>query len=273
MPALSIPLLLAAAMAAGILSAPAAQARSVEVGPDEVAEARARLRFATVVVLPPNERILDWICGDAEYWSVQGEANLAFVKPTAAGIRTNVTLVTDQGNVYTLLFRELGDDEGDPDLKLFVSPRRPEGAAAVRLQPVRFEARGAAAAMEDRLRQVRAEAVQAAERARSEADQSVEAFRSSYPGSLRFDYELGRGAAAAPFRVRAMWRDDRFTYLRADPDEVAALYESRDGEPSLVPYEFSDGLYVTRRPLADGWLQIGKRKLVFRRRPAREVAP
>ena len=83
------------------------QARSIEAGPDEIIEVRARLRFATAIVLPEDERILDWICGDAEYWSVQGTANLAFVKPTAENIRTNVTLVTNLGNIYTLLFREL----------------------------------------------------------------------------------------------------------------------------------------------------------------------
>ena len=62
-----------------------------------------------------------------------------------------------------------------------------------------------------------------------------------------------------------MWRDERFTYIRALPEEAPALYESKDGKPSMVPYDFADGLYVTRRPLGDGWLQIGKRKLRFRR--------
>ena len=62
-----------------------------------------------------------------------------------------------------------------------------------------------------------------------------------------------------------MWLDDRFTYIRADPEEAPALYEFRDGKPSMVPYDFYDGLYVTGRPLADGWLQIGKRKVRFRR--------
>ena len=102
-------------------------------------------------------------------------------------------------------------------------------------------------------------------RAAAEIEAGIARFRSAYPSTLRFDYALGRGASKAPFRVAAMWRDERFTYIRADPEEAPALYEERDGKPSLVPYDFAEGLYVTRRPLADGWLRIGKRQLRFRR--------
>lgn len=240
-------------------------AREVTAGPDEVIEARARVRFATAIVLDPAERILDWVCGDAEYWSVQGAANLAFVKPSAEGIETNVTLVTDKGNVYTLRFRELGDSEGEPDLKLFLRAKDSSAEVAAPLEPLEFEPRGAAAALQREAESVRQESLQAAEQARRDAEERVEAFRAAYPRSLRFEYELDREALDAPFRVAAMWLDDRFTYIRADPEEAPALYESRDGKPSMVPYDFYDGLYVTRRPLADGWLQIGKRKVRFRR--------
>jgi len=41
-------------------------AREITAGPDEVIEARARVRFATAIVLDPAERILDWVCGDSE---------------------------------------------------------------------------------------------------------------------------------------------------------------------------------------------------------------
>lgn len=240
-------------------------AREVTVGPEEVIEARARVRFATAIVLDPAERILDWVCGDAEYWSVQGAANLAFVKPSAEGIETNVTLVTDKGNVYTLRFRELGDSDGEPDLKLFLRPKEPSSEVAAPLEPLGFEPRGAAAALEREAESARQESQRAIEQARKDAEQRVEAFRAAYPRSLRFEYELDREALQAPFRVAAMWLDDRFTYIRAGPEEAPALYESRDGRPSMVPYDFYDGLYVTRRPLADGWLQIGKRKVRFRR--------
>ena len=254
-----------AAIAVALLFSAALDARLVEVGPDEVIEARARLRFATAVVLPADETILDWICGDAEYWSVEGAANLAFVKPTAAGIRTNVTLVTDKGNIYTLLFREMGEDGEEPDLKLFLIPRRSREDEHPALKPLRFEPPGAAAEQQRRVTEALDRVRQAEERAEREIETGIERFRSEYPGKLRFDYVLERRASAPPFRVRAIWRDQRFTYIRALPEEAPALYESRDGKPSMVPYRFADGLYVTGRPLGDGWLQIGKRKLRFYR--------
>lgn len=257
--------LICAALAAAAAVPERGLAREVAAGPDEVIEARARVRFATAIVLDPAERILDWVCGDAEYWSVQGAANLAFVKPSAEDIETNVTLVTDKGNVYTLHFRELGDSEAEPDLKLFLRPKQPSAEGGAPLEPLGFEPRGAAAALARDAEAARQESQQAIEQARQDAEQRVEAFRAAYPRSLRFEYELDREALEAPFRVAAMWLDDRFTYIRADPEEAPALYESRDGKPSMVPYDFYDGLYVTRRPLADGWLQIGKRKVRFRR--------
>jgi len=257
--------LICAALAAAAAVPERGLAREVAAGPDEVIEARARVRFATAIVLDPAERILDWVCGDAEYWSVQGAANLAFVKPSAEGIETNVTLVTDKGNVYTLRFREVSDSDGEPDLKLFLRPKEASSEVAAPLEPLGFEPRGAAAALQREAESFRQESRRAIERARHDAEQRVEAFRAAYPRSLRFEYELDREAQEAPFRVAAMWLDDRFTYIRADPEEAPALYESRDGKPSMVPYDFYDGLYVTRRPLADGWLQIGKRKVRFRR--------
>ena len=58
-----------------------------------------------------------------------------------------------------------------------------------------------------------------------------------------------------------MWNDGRHTYLRSTAPESPAIYESRDGQPSLVEYELTaDGLYVAQRVLRDGWLQIGKQR-------------
>ena len=255
---------IAVTLAAISLAGARLNARTVEAGPEDVIEVRARVRFATVVALPPGERILDWVCGDAEYWSVQGAANLAFVKPTAEGVSTNVTLVTDRGNVYTLLFRETGG-EAEPDLKLFLRPAGTGEELLADLEPLGFEPRGEAAVLEREAAAARKQARDAIERAERQIEDRVAAFRVAYPATLRFDYEFDERATAAPFGVRAIWRDDRFTYIRAAPEEVPALYESRDGKPSMVPYDYADGLYVTRRPLGDGWLQIGKRKLIFRR--------
>ena len=65
-----------------------------------------------------------------------------------------------------------------------------------------------------------------------------------------------------------MWHDGEFTYLRSRAREVPVLYERIDGDPSLVAFDVSeDGLYVARRVMGDGWLQIGGRRAGWRFEP------
>ena len=70
-----------------------------------------------------------------------------------------------------------------------------------------------------------------------------------------------------------MWHDGQFTYLRSNAQESPALYEEKDGKPSLVAYDLGeDGLYVARHVLGHGWLQIGKQKSTLALRPAGDRA-
>lgn len=254
------------ALAAALLGSAHVQARDVVAGPDDVIEVRARLRFATAVVLPDGERILDWVCGDAERWSVQGAANLAFVKPRAARASTSVTLVTDRGNVYTLLFREIGDDAAEADLKLRLSADGPPDLAPSPSQPRLLESLETTELLEAQAAEAREQARLAKERALRDVESETERFRSSYPRTLRFDYILKPAkASSGPFHLRAIWSDDRSTYIRADPDQPFALYEEREGQPEPVPFDSAEGLYVVPRLLDSGWLQIGKRQLRFQR--------
>ena len=103
--------------------------------------------------------------------------------------------------------------------------------------------------------------------ARERTAQETEAFRAQYPKSLVFDYRFD--ARRAPFNVVAIYHDDRFTYIKASPQEVPALYELKDGKASLVNYSFDAGLYTVQKVLEDGWLAIGKVKMNFTRDGAR----
>ena len=65
-----------------------------------------------------------------------------------------------------------------------------------------------------------------------------------------------------------MWHDGQFTYLRSRAQESPALYERKDGEPSLVPYDLTEsGLYIVRRIVGEGWLQLGKERARWRFTP------
>ena len=241
-----------------------------EEGQERIPRLRARVRHTTVIVLPAGERILDFVAGDSEYWHLTGAANVAYLKPLAEDAATNVALVCESGRIYSFLVSESG--EKPPHLVVRVEA----GADAAALSGAPgFVARSEVSAY----RQMAAEAVEVAGLAREEAEAGiaeareraaaeVEAFRASYPKRLRFEYRLDRDASERPFRIEAMWHDGEFTYLRSRAQESPALYEVRDGEPSLVAFDLTeDGLYVARRVLGDGWLQIGEERLRWRFEP------
>ena len=241
-----------------------------EEGEERIPRLRARVRHTTVIVLPAGERILDFVAGDSEYWHLTGAANVAYLKPLAEDAATNVALVCESGRIYSFLVSESG--EKPPHLVVRVEAGAE--AAAVSGAPG-FVARSEVAAY----RQMAAEAVEAVGLAREEAEAGIaeargraeaeiEAFRAAYPERLRFEYRLDRDASERPFRVEAMWHDGEFTYLRSHAQESPALYELRDGEPSLVAFDLTeDGLYVARRVLGDGWLQIGDKRVRWRFEP------
>ena len=239
-------------------------------GEERIHRLQTRVRHTTVIVLPPGERILDFVAGDSEYWHLTGAANVAYLKPLAEDAATNVALVCESGRIYSFLVSESG--EKPPHLVVRVEA----GAEAAGMSGAPgFVARSEVAAY----RQMAAEAVEAVGVAREEAEAGIaevrgwaeaeiEAFRAAYPERLRFEYRLDRDASERPFRVEAMWHDGEFTYLRSRAQESPALYELRDGEPSLVAFDLTEnGLYVARRVLGDGWLQIGDKRLRWRFEP------
>ncbi|MDE2661375.1 MAG: TrbG/VirB9 family P-type conjugative transfer protein [Gemmatimonadota bacterium] len=241
-----------------------------EDGEERIPRLRARVRHTTVIVLPAGERILDFVAGDSEYWHLTGAANVAYLKPLAENAATNVALVCESGRIYSFLVSESG--EKPPHLVVRVEAGADAEAA---FGAPGFVARSEVAAY----REMAAQAVEAAGLAREEAEAGIaeargwaeaeiEAFRAAYPERLRFEYLLDRKASERPFRVEAMWHDGEFTYLRSRAQESPALYELRDGEPSLVAFDLTeDGLYVARRVLGDGWLQIGGERAGWRFEP------
>ena len=233
-----------------------------------VFELSTRLRHTTVITLPGQETILDFVVGDAEYWHLTGSANVAFLKPIAVGAATNIALVCASGRIYSFLVRESADEEphlvvrigaGAPLGTADPSPAFPDGGhepAFVSRDRVRgFEILAEQAQLE--IAQVRAEAIE-----------DVDAFREDYPTRITMGYELPRRAPDWPWRIEGMWHDGEFTYVRSHAQETPAIYEEKDGEPSLVPYDLQpDGLFVVRRLLGDGWFQLGDDRLAWRFTP------
>lgn len=264
-----IPIAVAVLLAAGA-PAQAQTTRDVSYSADTVVRVNAKLRFTTMIILPESEDILDFVCGDKDFWVVSGVHNLAYIKPAKAGASTNLNLVTASGHVYSFWLTE---GAADADLKLYVTPDNSvtdsTGAthrfySAADMDDLRKEVEQAHKDTEA-ARDLAAKSAQDAEASRRSAEQSadarVDAFRSSYPTSLVFPYIYD--ANVKPFFVAAIYHDDKFTYIRANPTELPSLYELKDGAPNLVNFQVENGVFVVPKVLDRGYLVIGKKKLVF----------
>src|SRR5580693_855716 len=94
------------------------EARTVKYAAKDIVLIKTKLRYTTLIVLPQNEKILDFVTGDKDFWVVEGTQNFCYVKPAKQGISTDVTLITAAGNVYSFLVKEVGESD-EFDLKLF----------------------------------------------------------------------------------------------------------------------------------------------------------
>jgi type IV secretory pathway VirB9-like protein len=238
---------------------PQAQARTVHYSDKEVLRLRTKLRYTTLIILPKNEQILDFVCGDKDFWVVNGNGNLAFVKPAKSGEQTNLNLITASGNIYSFVLTEVSETSGlTPDLKVFVEPKDESMITAANAAP-RFVPAQVAEDYRQQVVVARQETKKAEQTSQAEIDHGITRFI----GNMRFPYRFEAGKK--PFFVRAMYNDDKFTYIQARPEETPALYEIQDGKPNVVNFDYRNGVYVVGKILDRGYLVIGKQKLNFAR--------
>jgi hypothetical protein len=242
-----------------------AAVRVVKVAKEDVVPVHAKVRFSTLLVLPDNEEILDFTTGDREFWIINGAHNLCYVHPAQAGIRSNLNLITASGHVYSFLLTEISSEpNAQPDLKLFVEPKESSGVTSLQ----GYVRAGEAEAYKKELQTAREQTETRVRAAEAGVAEQVSRFRSEYAAKLRFDYAIDPNAAREPFLVSAIYHDDLFTFIRCAAREKPALYEVKDGKPNLIQFQFEDGVYIAPKILDNGYLAVGKKKLMFARRTA-----
>jgi len=226
------------------------QARVVKYHANDIVSVRAKMRYTTLIQLPPTEKILEVATGDKDFWIIDAIGNYCFLHPAKEGIHSNLNLITDKGTVYSFTLDDV--EAGDPDLKVVIEPSDPSSLAA---------ANGAA-------KLVSASEVDAAraqvQLAQQHAAAAVEEFRSVYPtAALKFDYTFHNESS---FDVTAIYHDDRFTYIKSSAAEKFAIYEEKDGKPDLITFQLKDGTYILPKIVDKGYLEIGKHRLEFQRK-------
>jgi type IV secretory pathway VirB9-like protein len=233
--------------------------KTVQYGEKDVIKLKTKVRFTTLIVLPQNEQILDFTCGDKEFWVVNGNQNFAYVKPAKEGTMTNLNLVTAAGNIYSFVLTEISNDrDAEPDIKVFVEPKE-QSMIAVADQAPRFVSARELDNYRQQVAIAKEETLHTKETAQAEKDALIDKFLSETRFTYRFDPDK------KPFRIRAIWHDSKFTYLQGQPEEIPTLYEIRDGKPNLVNFEYKNGVYVAEKVIDRGYLAIGKSRLLFER--------
>jgi type IV secretory pathway VirB9-like protein len=224
---------------------------------------RAGLLQSTLIVLPAEEKVANVFAGDTVDWVFDGghvASRFISVKPKTAGGATDIHIVSDHGNEYTLELREVSsDDDAHYDSKVLIEPSDKAAKDKLTQLPVFVPAADLDKAKQE------AAAAQAAQTATLKAEQTKEeTYRSQYPGSLHFDFAWDE-KKGKELGLQQIWRDDKFTYLRGQFQETPALYEVKDKKPSLINFDFSNGLYIVPKELDLGYLAIGKQKVDFHR--------
>lgn len=232
-------------------------ARTVQYHAQDIVAVRARVKYTTLIELPASEKIVEAATGDKDFWIIDVVGSFCFLHPAKSGIRTNLNLITDKGNIYSFTLEDIGVGPGDPDLKIIIQPAD-QSSLLNASGPAQFVPASEVDALRTQI-----------ELTRTQAAQTVDAFKSQYPTQLKFDYHY---KSEAPFNVRSIYHDDRFTYLQSDAHEKFTVYEEKDGKPNFVNYELRGSTYVIPKIVDKGYLEIGKKRMEFTRQPEPGVA-
>lgn len=246
-----------AVLAVGADNPPNTTTETIVAHDEDILPLHASIRETTLIVLPAAEKAMGVFCGDKTYWNVDvipGAERYVAVKPSKAGISTDIHIVTDHNNSYT--FQAVEGGNSPVALKLFV---RPADASSLEKPPV-FVPASEVADLKQQLAGAQAALKKVQGTAAAEVKTKSEQVRADYPDTMQFAYNFKKDKP--PFNVEAVWHDDKFTYIRAHPLEAPALYEVKDGKPNLIQFELRpDGLYFIPKILDRAYLEIGKQKL------------
>jgi type IV secretory pathway VirB9-like protein len=233
---------------------------------------RTSLNESTLLELPAEEKVATIFGGNTDDWLINAghvASRFVSVKPKAAAAKstTNLHIISDHGNDYTLELREVSADQaGGFDSTVFLVPTDKDAEKKMADAPV-FVPAAEVKEKEDRLEKEVAQAKAAAAADRKTAEIAQEKYQSTYPSNLHFDYSWDQSKAKA-LGVRQIWDDGKFTYIQGKFEEPPVVYELKDKKGSLINFQFENGLYTVPKLLQNGYVAIGKAKVEFHRQEA-----
>ncbi len=267
-----------AAFAVSLYTTPNLQAqgkapRTVQVSPTTAPPViRTSLNESTLLELPAEEKVATVFGGNTDDWIFNAghvASRFISVKPKAAAAKssTNVHIISDHGNDYTLELKEVSADSGGGfDSTVFLMQTDKDAQKKMADAPV-FVPAAEVKEKEDRLEKEIAQAQATAAAEKKTAEVAQERYQSTYPSNLHFDYSWDQSKARV-LGVRQIWDDGKFTYIQGKFEEPPVVYELKDKKPSLINFDFANGLYTVPKLLQNGYVAIGKSRVEFHRQEA-----
>ncbi len=246
-----ISLMLAVAMSVPAV-AQDVSARTVAYHSQDIVPIRAKLKYTTLIQVPPTEKIMEAATGDKDFWVVDVVNNYCFVHPAKAGISTNLNLITDKGNIYSFTLQDVSSTSQQPDLKVLIEPADRSSIVAAS-GPPQFVPAAQLQQTEQQLANLQ-----------SHVGQALDEYKSNYQTQLKFDYSFK--ANEAPFDITSIYHDDKFTYIKTTAPEKFSVYEMKDGKPNLISYDLREGTYIIPKVMDSGYVELGKKKMEFSRK-------
>src|SRR5260370_24316486 len=171
-------------------------ASTVQYHSQDIVAIRAKVKYTTMIEVPPSEKIMEAATGDKDFWIVDVVGNFCFVHPAKQGISSNLNLITDKGNIYSFTLQDISASTAEPDLKVIVEPAD-RSAIVAASGPPQFVP---AAQLEQSKQQVAA--------LQSHVEQAGDADKSAHPTRLKFDYVYK--ANETPFYIQSIYQHHKF---------------------------------------------------------------
>ena len=227
--------------------------RTVQYHSQDIVPIKAKLKYTTLIQVPPSEKIMEAATGDKDFWIVDIVGSFCFVHP--ARERESAPTSTSSPTRATSTASPSADvtESGlQPDLKVIVVPVDASNIVASQGSPQYVPAA--------QLHQVQGQLANLQQHVESTVDE----YKSAYQTQLRFDYAFE--ANKGPFNIQTIYHDDKFTYIKTTAPEKFSVYEMRDGKPNLINYDLRDGTYIIPKVMDNGYVELGKKKMEFSKR-------
>ena len=166
-----------------------ASARTVQYHSQDIVPIHAKLKYTTLIEVPPTEKIMEAATGDKDFWIVDVVGNFCFVHPAKAGISSNLNLITDKGNIYSFTLQDVSGTSAAPDLKVMIEPADRSSIVAASGPPQFVPA----AQLEQSRQQLAA--------LQSHVEQAVDEYKSAYPVAVEVRLHLQGERSALRYSV------------------------------------------------------------------------